>query len=206
MHLINLIKLKTKLLRRVLATCTGEDIFFLKRTTISNNAPNFWDQNASNLSRPHKSFLKSVRVLTELWENYSKPTILLVRHRTERFYGRVTFALCTVTCPFIRSAAFSAIITTPALMAPETISGMTEASTTRRPSTPITLFNINNHWWTSWQYSIDETWDTKDTCPFLLNVMAIFQRKNAPVILNTWPCEEDWVCSVLLECKTDWFT
>ena len=37
------------------------------------------------------------------------------------------------------SEAFSAIITTADRMFPETISGITEASTTRRLSTPITL-------------------------------------------------------------------
>src|SRR5207253_10609142 len=38
--------------------------------------------------------------------------------------------------PSTRSAAFSAIISTHALMLPETRSGIAEASATRRPSTP----------------------------------------------------------------------
>ena len=41
--------------------------------------------------------------------------------------------------PFIRSAAFSAIITTGALVLPEIWVGITDASTTLNPVTPFTL-------------------------------------------------------------------
>lgn len=40
--------------------------------------------------------------------------------------------------PRIRSAAFSAIMTVGACVFPLTIVGMTEASTTRKPATPLT--------------------------------------------------------------------
>ena len=53
--------------------------------------------------------------------------------------ARVTLARATVSLPRMRSAAFSAIMMTAAFVLPDTMVGITEASTTRRPSNPLTL-------------------------------------------------------------------
>jgi len=57
----------------------------------------------------------------------------------------VAFTGGTLTVPRIMSATLSAIMMVAMLVSADTISGITDASTTLRPSTPITLQPAHNH-------------------------------------------------------------